>query len=523
MIIILMSLKLSSVSNAYDNTITHRKITERAMPYSTLDNFLKQNLGIVSGFNEMINGQKIIGWLSNGSDYEDTPMCRASNHFHNPLPLLTWSQSYVTDQPWWIAAWCSDWTPYYSNITWATGYLSPAPVGAKASFTQDPEHTPQNWDKARQYYYEALTGTNSRSREISLGRTFLTVGQIMHLLEDMAVPAHTRNDFTSHLIFRGDQLLPIQPFEYYVKAHPELVMGATPAFPSFENITLTNFWDTDRYNGTNPSTDLSVGLAEFTNANYFSDFTIPNNSPTAEHTFPYPAVNSTDYQICYDYAPTSEDYPWLLRKYVSRKSRGGCPGITPERKADHFAAVSPLYSENADISTRELWLDDNVHNTYAKELLPRAVGYSAGLLNYFFRGELGVTHVPGGLKVKNLSAEAMASYVDPATNNTVGTIGVYYDNTAHERQSLASYNLTTPLEPSQGITIFFTPPTDNVAPLKYIVVFRGKLGNEEGAVIGKVTLPPPVYYVKTVNGVDNIYKISSDGSNGTAVYENNLG
>jgi hypothetical protein len=52
---------------------------------------------------------------------------------------------------------------------------------------------------------------------------------------------------------------------------------------------------------------------------------------------------------------------------------------------DEFAIV------NNDISTLKLWLDNNVHNTYAEELIPRAVGYSAGLLDYFFRGTLEIT------------------------------------------------------------------------------------------------------------------------------------
>ena len=35
-------------------------------------------------------------------------------------------------------------------------------------------------------------------------------------------------------------------------------------------------------------------------------------------------------------------------------------------------------------------LDDRVHADYAKLLLPRAVGYSASLFDYFFRGKLNV-------------------------------------------------------------------------------------------------------------------------------------
>ena len=55
-------------------------------------------------------------------------------------------------------------------------------------------------------------------------------------------------------------------------------------------------------------------------------------------------------------------------------------------------------------------LDDNVHNTYSKKLLPRAVGYSAGLLNYFFRGTIGIEldqNSPDEAVVENLSSERM--------------------------------------------------------------------------------------------------------------------
>jgi len=39
-------------------------------------------------------------------------------------------------------------------------------------------------------------------------------------------------------------------------------------------------------------------------------------------------------------------------------------------------------------------MDGYVFEDYAKKLMPRAVGYAAGLLNYFFRGELQVYPLP---------------------------------------------------------------------------------------------------------------------------------
>ena len=41
-------------------------------------------------------------------------------------------------------------------------------------------------------------------------------------------------------------------------------------------VPVARLWDTDRYDGTNPDVTLSttIGLAEYTNANFFSDNTI---------------------------------------------------------------------------------------------------------------------------------------------------------------------------------------------------------------------------------------------------------
>lgn len=164
-------------------------------------------------------------------------------------------------------------------------------------------------------------------------------------------------------------------------------------------------------------------------------------------------------------------------------------------------------------------MDSRVYEDYARQLLPRAVGYSAGLLNYFFRGQLKVIPILGGIQIQNTSTEIMGSYIDP-TGSSIGNISVYYDNTFSNRQLLASYNLQAPLAPGGTIDIPFIAPTDNILTGKYIIVFRGKLGEEEGAVIGKVTAPLQVFYRADVNGVEKIYRIGIDGLNKTVVFDN---
>lgn len=136
--------------SAYDDQETHPKITKKASENPNLNNYLINNLGFKKGLDEFLNyGNKsktILKWLEKGSTDEDSPNCRASNHFHDPLK--SWNQSYMTDQPLWLDYECSAWKPWYSNVTWATNYLSPSANGSKVSFSYSSSDLLYNWDRA---------------------------------------------------------------------------------------------------------------------------------------------------------------------------------------------------------------------------------------------------------------------------------------------------------------------------------------------------------------------------------------
>jgi len=188
-----------SFAYAFDDKTTHPKITEKAAESSKLGNYLIKNLGaeFSGGIETKVSGKLVIDWLAKGATDEDDPDCRASNHFHNPL--LSWDQSQMTDD---ILTWqgrivrniCEEEWPFSerkSNISWATGYISPAPDGEKISLNKQE----MNWDNAREYFRLALTESDKNVRENNFAKTFQSIGQVMHLMEDMAVPAHVRNDF----------------------------------------------------------------------------------------------------------------------------------------------------------------------------------------------------------------------------------------------------------------------------------------------------------------------------------------
>jgi hypothetical protein len=55
---------------------------------------------------------------------------------------------------------------------------------------------------------DAQTKATKGDREAMLAETFLRLGYVLHLVQDLAVPAHVRNDFGSHFHFcsLGDRL-----------------------------------------------------------------------------------------------------------------------------------------------------------------------------------------------------------------------------------------------------------------------------------------------------------------------------
>jgi hypothetical protein len=69
----------------------------------------------------------------------------------------------------------------------AMGDCQPAPAFVYG--TQE-----DSYAHARQSFFDALTAETQGERDDRLGRTFVTLGQVVHHIQDMAQPQHTRND-----------------------------------------------------------------------------------------------------------------------------------------------------------------------------------------------------------------------------------------------------------------------------------------------------------------------------------------
>jgi hypothetical protein len=367
----------------------------------------------------------------------------------------------------------------------------------------------------------------------------------------MSVPEHARND--GHYA---------DAYEEWVRASPasenpqwRAILTNALAKPIFFNATalaqpsvfgtqapipIANLFDTNQYNGTNPAVTLnqSIGLAEYTNANFVSPDTIFKN-------YSYPSKNTSviieDRNIPDVLIPGN----YVQRKYYIKAADGETNNGLGYRLAgvDYFW----FYRENNNQLHPDIQsippMDDYVYEDYAKLLLPRAVGYSAGLLNYFFRGTLEIS--PPDQNVYAITDGSQTPYTDTyghqhqeftklkakvrntTPNETAGAgtlqaVAKYKMRKDYQPDLSAdptdehpewgvseddfSYSVSAPitiasLDASQSVEYAFdfsaNPIPAGVTDLYLQVVFRGTIGNEadNAIAVGLKDLAEPAHQV----------------------------
>jgi hypothetical protein len=180
-----------------------------------------------------------------GGVYEDVPFWRVLNHFYDPtrnegLGLLG-------------AAASPDWA------------LEPA--GAL-------DGQNHSYRDARDAFYQGLTASSRERRERELGFTFFALGHVIHLIQDVAQPQHTRRDIHPPFTRRASFI------EEYVDenvARFPLGGGLMPQVAGPREL-----W-----------TNGGAGLADYTNAHFVSagtNITGLHDGATAE-LYPQPALS----------------------------------------------------------------------------------------------------------------------------------------------------------------------------------------------------------------------------------------
>lgn len=345
-LLFLMFLFMYETNSDALNVKTHGSInfyiSQNSLNGFSFGTYLKNQLGFENREKQEFNSLQIQEWLRDGGRYEDvpywfTPYVRSVNHFHNPL----------NDQG-------------YSGF-WGTGIMSGMSSTQWALLPQNTQSAfcllgCYSWYDVRNYYYLALTSIDKTTRGNYFAQTFRGVGQLMHLIEDASVPAHTRND--GHVFYN---------YENFAETFINQYGVPTPASSGFFNGNINNiasFIDTDQYSNANPNPNITVGtnigLSEYSNANFFSEDTINNLN------FPYPQISQqtpiVERTITNSLWNTTYPRQYYLKNCCGETNGGQGYLLAAVDYLDYYRNQYPLLSFALP---KIPVLDDNVYGNYA--------------------------------------------------------------------------------------------------------------------------------------------------------------
>jgi hypothetical protein len=493
-----------------------------------------------------------------GAQFEDVPSNRSTNHFFDPA---------------------HGGAPLTVLLRDPTGLVGPVPAGMPSPdwvLEDNIEVSEQDfaYRDARDYFYKALTSLLLPDREANWGKLFQTLGQIIHHLQDMAQPQHVRNDAHCDAplpclipgIYLSDEAFRPSKYEKYSRLPLVMDGNIKPLAASADGNSIypgpgnayVSLFDTPRkfFIG------AGKGIAEYTNANFVSEgtnFKYENgvaganpdfSQPTSGQAVPYTVLElflpngvppffryacGIDPADCYmDFYHTNGEDPLTGQAFTNtRASSLSIFDFDLERFADGTGVfqIAPLTGDS--YVTKKIFTLNRFNFDAAHQfLIPRAVAYSAGLINYFFRGKLEIslpdegiyaladhslpevnTKDTGGfskikLKLRNITPGGNG--VEPTgTTGKLQAVAKFHRNNCYEGITLqgqpggplyqdncrsadeeivvsAKANATTDLDSESGQAITFTfqsPIPINATDVYLQVVYRGPLGQESDAVV----------------------------------------
>jgi hypothetical protein len=441
-------------------------------------------------------------WAEYGSYYEDmadTISLRSADHFYTVRPARIPGQAYgLTD---------SDETPFLglwyditNSFAWGTesGITGPhrGPFSAGTNI--------ETWLDARNHAYSALTSGAKLTRDQQLALMLYSLGHVLHLNQDLSQPDHVRND--EHRIEKHRY---IEYFGYnnYLKRAMSSPIKFAKLFPLSPRgwtswrtngfLKLLDFWDRGKYTNSSLALNLDaagvpgqqLGLAEVSNGNYLGEDAVYRDyfATTDKHYFPFPSLtNSTDFptwagRIAPGVTPSLLINGRQINRVRIKKVRDGIVVTNHSMLAHSGAALLKKKTPQWVVSTTIE--DDKVLNEYHVVLVPKAIEYSAGILDYFFRGRLTLSclqvQAPNILFcLKNISGQPLKG----------GTVQLYGDDGTGLRAPIPLYpawQTSDSLANGQSRQFSFLDPGSSIT--NYVVVFRGIIGtNATGAPLDPV-------------------------------------
>ncbi len=287
-----------------------------------------------------------------------------------------------------------------------------------------------NWQDARYNYYYALTGKLASPNftvpdirtSAAWGRTFQALAHVTHHLQDMASPQHVRNDAhcsdenkcrDGYIGLPGTVgLYRPSGYETYFDTRFQVIrnLAESATTPTIFGLPR-EFWNANTDNNlvtTNPVAprNANQGLAAYTSTNFVSagkDFRVNplGNAviPIAASGLPFPRPAQTTNDVA---VTTLFAVGYNLERVRTELCGGDLAKCKirfvgtetdPTAKASSLSAFSQELLRPAGAYTGAGVFQQNffTYTDAAIKLVPKAVEYSAGLIDYFFRGEFEIS------------------------------------------------------------------------------------------------------------------------------------
>lgn len=262
---------------------------------------------------------------------------------------------------------------------------------------------------AREALYRAVTGKKQdgtpvgtgdadadfKTRKTYYATMFRALGDVMHLNQDMAQPQHTRNESHAGITSFNIGGNPAYERRIDARARGAGVSGpdGQPIFPGplvYGTYDAPRFGRLSDYWSTAPGQSIPMGrgLADYSNRGFFT----PANNYGASN-YASPPSDPTKYtpeSRTIVAGQSSVTVTYLRGTVTDTQTNGGASVLlTKESVWKNLvtgATQLPTYT-----------LDNTIFDDIASVLVPRAVGYSAGILDYFFRGKMQIGPPDGGV------------------------------------------------------------------------------------------------------------------------------
>jgi len=328
--------------------------------------------------------------LMDGSRQEDNPP-RWMNHFYDPVNNSGLHFGGIV---------------WYSSKEWAqnqdaqiSALYNPAINSTLATFyaIADPKQliaTDFTWQRAIQDY---VSGDKERSLK--------ALGHILHLLEDITVPAHTRDDPHPDIEVLGYDFGNPDSYEVWTKKF-------TP-----ENLNLSDKIKTKKLVNLDDINSYFNQLASYTNSHFYSDDRIGTTWYPAPIPLPEESVIIGDF------------------RYNVNRDEEGIYNLSAQPKP------TSIFSSINGIITLTPEGNDLVLQDYWSLLSTKAVQYGAGVINLFFQEAEAAKNKQNTTQSKSLFSQAIDAVSSAVSSLWSGILGIFGNDDNQNFQSAGQVSL----------------------------------------------------------------------------------